>query len=246
MSSSCSSIDLIPERSRLLAPRNRLISLLIVVSVILGLPYLSGFPIMFLERLIAHVDPHQYWLGQFVAMSFSLALTVGLMKWLSPAPLADWGFNMQQWRLALLATAFCSLIWVPFTFELRDIQRPPTESVIGVTDQVGVLVYLLTLCSIGQEALYRGLCIHWLRFRWKGSWNYGGLRMSHAGLISVVVFVLAHVRLSPPYFSGWQVAASAILGFVYAVLFERTNSLLGPTLIHSMTNASVVALLIYT
>ena len=223
-----------------------LINLLIVVTVILGLPYLSGFPIMFLENIIARIDPHQYWMSQFIAMSFSLVFTIGLMKWLSPAPLAAWGFNMKQWRLALVVTAFCSLAWVPFALELRDIQRAPTGSDISVVDQVGVLAYLLTVCSIGQEALFRGLCIHWLWFRWKGSWNYGGLRLSHAGLISVIIFVLAHVRLSPPYFFGWQVAASAVLGLVYALLFERTNSLLGPTLIHSMTNTSVVLLLIYT
>lgn len=236
----------LPLRTGPAALKRRGAHLAVTVLMLFGLPLVSGFPVFLLQPQIASIDPNGYWLAQTISMGVTLVVTLVMMKWLSPQPWAAWGFNLRHWRMSLWATALFIPAWAPLAWGFSRLQAPPPGSTISPQDQVAVLLYLFTLCSVGQEVLFRGFAIPWLRQRWDGHWGHGWLRISHAGLLSAVIFMLAHVRPSPPHFDMYQLAVSLALGLVYAKLFERTGSLLGPILIHSISNTSVVALLIFS
>ena len=86
------------------------------------------------------------------------------------------------------------------------------------------------LVPISEELYFRGLLHTWF---W-GKTNRVWLRM----LASALIFGLAHAD------SIGVVAASAVIGVVNAVAYERTRSLFIPIVIHATTNSAAV-LMIY-
>lgn len=217
--------------------------LLVATAVVLVLPLLAGSPLPFLREPGLRIDPYDYWFPQTVHQISQAALTLLLMRVFSRMPLRDWGLNLRHWRLSLGVFALFSVVWLVPAWWL--VQRAPAPTTpIRPAEIAAVLAAHFLITGLTQEILFRGFVMTFLSTHWRAGSTWKGWTLSHAGLWSTLLFVLAHVKFSPPYFQPWQLAASFALGLYYAVLFERTRSLLGPALSHNYSNGAYVLLLI--
>jgi uncharacterized protein len=217
--------------------------LLFATTTVVVLPLIAGFPLPLLRGLCARLDPYQYWLPQTVHQISQALLAILLMRVFSRMPLREWGFNAREWRLSLRVVGLFYVIWLIPAYWL--VQRAPVPTTpITVSEMTAVLVSHFVITGFTQEILFRGFVMTYLSNQWKGGYEWKGWRLSSAGILSAVLFMLAHVKLSPLSVEVWQLAVSFVLGLYYAILFERTKSLLGPSLSHNDSNGAYVLLLI--
>lgn len=108
---------------------------------------------------------------------------------------------------------------------------PQTEALapIGFSWTAGLGMFLLVGLAVpfAEEVFFRGVLFRWLRDRW-------GVRA--ALVISTLIFGLVHG--DPP-----TIAAGWTLGFILALVYERSGSLWTPILIHAVNNSAKVILL---
>jgi membrane protease YdiL (CAAX protease family) len=211
--------------------------------VVVLLPLVAGFPLPFVRELGVRHDPYQYWFPQTIHQISQAGLTLVLMKASSRMSLREWGLNLHDWRLSLRVFALFCIVWLVPAYWL--VQRAPTPNTpISSGEIVAVLAAHFVITGFTQEILFRGFVMTYLLNQWNGGYEWKGWRLSHAGILATLLFMLAHVKLSPFSVELWQLAASLGLGLYYAVLFERTKSLLGPGLSHNYSNGAYVLLLI--
>jgi membrane protease YdiL (CAAX protease family) len=86
--------------------------------------------------------------------------------------------------------------------------------------------------------------ITFLSTHWSRTLRLGAIEISIAGLWSALIFTLAHVKPSPPYFWPPQILFSLVFGLAYAAMYARTHSLLGVTLAHGYSNSIYVAMML--
>jgi membrane protease YdiL (CAAX protease family) len=88
------------------------------------------------------------------------------------------------------------------------------------------------LVPISEELYFRGLIHSWFWQKTQHFW----VRV----LASSAIFGLAH------YDSIGVVAASFVIGVINAILFEKTQSLFAPIIVHMTTNSIATILLFFT
>jgi membrane protease YdiL (CAAX protease family) len=217
--------------------------LLVAATVVIGLPLLAGFPLPLLRTFGARIDPYQYWFPQTVHQMSQALLTLLLMRMFSRMPLRDWGLNLRMWRLSLAVFAGFCAAWLGPAYWLVHRAPAPATPITG-SEIAAVLISHFVITGLTQEILFRAFAMTYLACNWRGGWEWRGWRLSHAGLLATMLFMLAHVKFAPPYFALWQMIAAFGLGLYYAVLFDRTRSILGPALSHNYSNGAYVLLLI--
>lgn len=94
-------------------------------------------------------------------------------------------------------------------------------------DTIALILTVVVLVPIGEEALFRGLVRRWADRRWG--------RRAGIGL-SAIVFAVAHLTPQAMLVTG-------MLGVVLARLSDRTNGIVAPILAHATFNAIVVLIL---
>lgn len=232
----------VPRRDGILSwgPRR---DLLFVTAVALALPWLAAIVVPLVAPLVPRVDPRQYWFLQTAHQLSSLALTIAVMKMVSNRPLRDWGFNLRNAREGIgLALLFVVLTAVPIYLLMESAPQPTTP--ISNAEIAAVLLTHFFVIGFTQEVLFRGFVMTFLARQWPGILRLGPVELPAAGLWAAVIFALAHVKPSPPYFWTAQLAFAFVYGIFYAIAFHRTRSLLGPSLAHGYSNTAYVGLLL--
>jgi membrane protease YdiL (CAAX protease family) len=93
-------------------------------------------------------------------------------------------------------------------------------------------VFLSITAGICEETLFRGFMLHYLRvFPWT-------LNLTLALLVSSVIFGLNHL-----YQGAAGVAGTAIVGFLFGLLFLLTGNLLLPIILHAVIDLRMLAIL---
>ena len=104
---------------------------------------------------------------------------------------------------------------------------------LPVTRDERVLFFFVSLTAgICEEAIYRGFLIHYLM----GA--PGSLNVTLAMVVSSVIFGIAHI-----YQGVRGTIGSAILGFIFALLFVMTGNLALPMLLHALIDARVLLMI---
>lgn len=111
------------------------------------------------------------------------------------------------------------------------------------------LFFETVIVGISEELLFRGLIYGVLHKAFKQRIKLIGFSISLAGIISALIFAFAHIgfQLFPfqiTAFSPMQFLMAFGLGIFYAVLLEKTDSLLGPILAHNISDAWLSILMI--
>jgi uncharacterized protein len=114
-------------------------------------------------------------------------------------------------------------------------EAPPNSPV----DVAGRLAGCLLVVGLCEEMLFRGLLLGVLEALSPSRVRFRTLSISTAGVTIALLFALAHARSfatdSWPVALGQQVYAFAI-GVVYTRVRERSGSLLGPIVLHSVSD----------
>lgn len=163
-------------------------------------------------------------------------------EWLGIRPLRwSWGWLFAAAGLSLFLIPWRGLLGVAvqMLFEGNlDSLELRTDLILGGAVTFTWTSFLLTLLGAGilvpisEELYFRGLLHSWFWQKTARVW----LRVA----LSSTIFALAH------FDSIGVVAASAVVGVVNAILFEKTNSLFAPIIVHMTTNSFATVMLFLT
>ncbi len=232
----------------------KILDLLIVFILLQAIPQLSGFLANNTAKLIANIDPAGVFLWVSLHHIYQLLFTLFVMFVWYRKSFRDWGLNLNNYRYSLEQFGWFCLY---FTLSVTVIQILPmiiTKSYpsfnyfLNIRNVSGHLGFLFLLSGTCEEPLFRGLVMTVLYQSWKGDIQIGKFKISIAGLLATVLFVFAHVGINYrtweiTQFSIPQLLISLVLGLYYAIIFDRTRSLVGPILAHNYSNGIIYALI---
>ncbi len=158
--------------------------------------------------------------------------------------LSDWGFNLKEKSESLrIVKKFC-IGYIIFLFIGKLIYQillgwPPIIDISSIPGGiVGKIVFRFTLVGLSEEILFRALIVGLLLRGWSGHIKLGNLEIPIAGMIAALFFSLAHVGFSLfpfqiVYCDPMQLIFAFVFGVFYAILLDKTKSLLAPILVHN-------------
>jgi uncharacterized protein len=118
-------------------------------------------------------------------------------------------------------------------------QSPSFGYQVTAANIAGWLSFTWIFVGFSEEILFRGLVQTFLARTWAGVWQVGRLVIPHAGIVTTVIFCLAHINpFHPQVFWDQQVWAFG-LGLCYSTVYYRTGSLLNPILAHNYSDGLV-------
>ena len=206
------------------------------------------------------IDLKWFWLSLSILALILYASTVG--RWLARPLMAGLRWN---WSGFILGLIFIGIILAFMPAQLRSqmgLQLRQAEGSLKVWIGIGIyalifiiialnappsktehywesLAFQLTMPSLNEEIFYRGLFPVILDRCFGVSRNILGAKMGWGAIISSVIFGLAHgLSLKGGFSINWlAVAIPGFIGLIGCWVVSRTNSLLGPILMHSHGNS---------
>jgi uncharacterized protein len=161
---------------------------------------------------------------------------------------SPWGFNLNNARLSWrILWRFC-LIFLVITIAWNVVPTllnhntalgmfgPPT-----LPNMLAWLIFEWIFVGIPEEAMFRGLIQTSLMRTWSGIWRVGKVEIPHAGVVTSVLFCLAHIDPLNPHFYWQQQLFAFGLGMYYSIVRYRTGSLLNPILAHNFGDGIIVS-----
>jgi membrane protease YdiL (CAAX protease family) len=207
--------------------------LFFVAGLVLAIPWIAAIVVPLLEPMALRIDPHDYWLMPTAHQLASLVLALAAMRALSTRTWSEWGFNLQRAGLGLLLALGFAIVTTPALYLLMEHQATPTTP-ISAWEIVVVLLTHFLIIGFTQEVLFRGFAMTMLSAH----------RPVAAGLWATVIFTLAHLKFDSSQFWRPELAFAFGFGLLYAIMFHRTKSLLGPAVAHGYSNTIYVAMLL--
>lgn len=143
-------------------------------------------------------------------------------------------FSIKDWKL-IFAYSFILLVGAVIIMLLTTLigntwDNSKTESLQQNVTLLGVLVAFISAAVISpiyEEIFYRGFLYRWLRIR---------LGLTGGLIISAFIFTIVHV----PTYNVMPV--NFFSGLIFALAYERTNSIWPAVFIHGITNGIMVLL----
>jgi membrane protease YdiL (CAAX protease family) len=227
-------------------------ALLAAVAVTVVVPWVGMNAGLWSEEQLASLDPDRAFVYSIVHKLAIAAIALGLMLLVS-RDVRRWGLQAGDWRAAIPIVAVFGVIVTALNIAVDGLPYLLSGTEPGIPfwptarNVIGVLLFQFVVVAIGEELFFRGL-VHGLLWPSFGRRvRLGFFTVSVAGLVSAVVFGIAHgiyyERWSPlaiTWNPGWpQVVYATILGVYYAALKERTGSLLGPIVSHGISDGTL-------
>ena len=169
---------------------------------------------------------------------FTVSLSPGEISWLLPHP---WVRYLVEALIAIfvinsVALPVGTVIWKKLTKQPRKYSSAALKSLSyffpATWTERRWWVFLSITAGVCEETLFRGFMLHYLHvFPWT-------LNLTLALLISSVIFGFNHL-----YQGAGGVAGSAIVGFLFGLLFLLTGNLLRPIIVHGVMDLCMLAIL---
>ena len=228
--------------------------LIVVVLAATFIPRLVTILTKQVYPFVSSLDSDNVFLYQSIRHILMLLLPMVLMKlWLSRR-LYDYGFNLNDWRRSLRVFFWFCLIYLFPVFFVNVLPhiisgRPPSfRYPLSARNIACRLGYMYLLTGTGEEPLFRAFAIVVLSQSWKWVFRFWRIEISAVGLIATALFMIAHIRFTVfpfeiTYISWPQQVWALGLGLYYAIVFQKTKSLLCPVLSHGYSNGIIFTLL---
>jgi len=181
-------------------------------------------------------------------MLFALMI-MGLPFW--GKSLHEWGFNTNNSDYTLkivkkfcIGFAVCLPVGTIITQVLSGWQPILTYPATWLNYLIN-LSFSVTMPGVSEEILFRALGMGILSRNWKNHIRIGNITLSYANMFSSVIFALAHIGFTIfpfeiVYYNPMQLTFALGLGLLYGYVYEKTNSLLGPILLHNASDGIAV------
>ena len=182
-------------------------------------------------------------LHHFIQIVIALAI-MAIPGW--HRSLSDWGLNLKNSDQTFKIIIKFSIGWIIGTtiFTLvsqwLDDWPPLLDFYLSIENILIYLIFESIIVGISEEIVFRGLVYGTLSPYFSKEVKIG-FPISYAGIISAVFFAIAHIGFQFfPFaittFAPMQIFVAFTLGLFYAVLREKTGSLLGPILAHNISD----------
>lgn len=163
-------------------------------------------------------------------------------------PLPTWGLRKGMSRMGWKWVAGFSIFWVSLyglitvVYIYLDIYP---SAYYDVTDPLSLSKELLfrgVVVGPSEEILFRAFPITILLMIWPVKHHlFLSIRISSAGIATAMMFTLAHIGitffpLALTHLDPVQLFTALGFGLLYAIVFERTGSILYPVIIHSISD----------
>jgi len=187
------------------------------------------------------------WIGVYEGHIWELAFALGFIAVVGKGQFANWGLNLRNaalswqilWKFCLVFALITLAVDVAPPLLQHDLDLgvfgPPTPLNIA-----GWLTFEWIFVGIAEEIMFRGAIHTYLTESWPGVLQIRGLAIPTAGIVTTLLFCLAHINpLHPQIYWPQQLFAFG-LGIYYSVVYHRTGSLLNPILAHNCADGLIV------
>jgi membrane protease YdiL (CAAX protease family) len=235
----------------------KLFVLVLVISVAEVIPYgFAKYIADSFQSFTLQTGPLGYFLGALIHRGVQFVLVLILLKLLFRDRISSLGFNFNNKKLSLKIIAYVSVLWpiIILAFFILSIncmdgfssylsnKYPSSGSWLIASLSRDALL----LDSFAEEILYRSFVILALVRYWSGTVIIKNWSVSHATLLSVPIFMAAHISLTMfPIkvisYDPIQLVLTLFTGLLFAVSFEKTKSLFAPIVLHGYTNFIITA-----
>jgi len=203
-------------------------------------------PRLFLPAETLNAHP---WIGVYEGHVWELAFALAFMGIATRGNFSQWGFNFNNSRLSWsILWKFCIvflLIVIAWNVVPALLSHQMTLGIFGPPTLLNILAWLFfewLLGGFAEEVMFRGLIQTRLMETWSGIWRLGRLEIPHAGVVTTVLFCLAHVDpFHAPHLYWPQQLFAFGLGLYYSIVRHRTGSLLNPILAHGFGDGIIVS-----
>ena len=204
--------------------------------------------------IFQHIDPN----GSFLLISihhifqaiFALVF-IGVIKKIMNKNWSDFGFNTNEWRFAIKRVLQFCAIWfgvqsiIAVSMILSGSSPVPFHFPLTGRNFVGYFLFQVLLSGTSEEILFRAMVIFPMLFVGKRAGLSDKTNSIIAVVVSILIFMLAHVNFSfNPFmvtnFNFMQQLTVITFGSFYAYLLLKTRSLIGSMLAHNWLNGVIV------
>jgi len=162
----------------------------------------------------------------------------------------DFGFRVGDFKEGLKYVGIFTFIIFIYTLFNQIIGyyfklTPPINYILNTKNVLGTLGFQLFLSGPAEELLFRVLPISILFFIFKRrkSFKWG---ITIETIIAAVLFSLAHIQWSFSPFvinmNFYQLTYSFVLGIAYGLVYQKSNSIIYPIIMHSLSNVVYVGI----
>ncbi|MGI6036563.1 MAG: CPBP family intramembrane glutamic endopeptidase [Limnochordia bacterium] len=228
----------------------KVIDLIIALVAVSFLPRLSTYCTNGLNPLIRSLDQDGAFLWISVHHILMLILTVVVMAFYFNN-LKHWGFVFTRHEDNLKIVGWFlvaySLIEVMVAVLILGGKGSDFGHPLSFKNIFGHYCFQALISGTCEEPLFRGFAVTVLAQSWKGRLRVGKTDFSVAGILAALLFAFAHIgfRLHPFEIfrlSPMQLLSAFGYGLLYAVLFENTNSLFLPIVLHNAANVIAITI----
>ena len=217
------------------------------IAFLLAQPMAQSLRALDPDGSFLYISLHHLWQGLFAL------LVILLLARLFRIPLADFGFNLNEWRYAVRLVLQFSLFWFFFQGSIGALMMIFSDTSAAFHFPLiarnfgGYFAFQILLSGTSEEVLFRALVMTPLLVVGKKAGLTEKSNVLLAGGIATLIFMLAHINIAfnplrVTHFNLLQQLTVFTFGSFYAFLFVRTRSLLGPILAHNLLNAVIVTI----
>ncbi|WP_042351321.1 CPBP family intramembrane glutamic endopeptidase [Bacillus massiliigorillae] len=211
-----------------------------VFMMALEFGFVIGFIKFVVKPLYSEWFGNELYAGTLMGLTIAIVLLVGIYlivlrpKKLSFREVGVKPFLLKDWKTIILLTVILmvgSVILVVLTSLLGNtIENSKTEAIQQNVTFLTVSIAFISAAVISpiyEEIFYRGFVYRWLRTR---------IGFVGAILLSSLIFTIIHI----PTYNAMPV--NFLSGIIFALAYERTNSIWPSVIIHGVTNGIMVLL----
>ena len=228
--------------------------LIVVILATTFIPRLVSILTKQVYPFVSSLDPDNVFLYQSIRHILLLLLPIVLMKLWLTRRLGNYGFNLNDYKRSIrIFFWFCLIYLVPVFFvnvlpHIINGKPPWFTYPVNARNIACKLSYMYLLTGTGEEPLFRGFAIILLSQSWKRVLRIWRIEISSAALIATALFMIAHIKFTVfPFefiYISWSQQVWAFgLGLYYAIVFQKTKSLLCPVLSHGYANGIIFTIL---
>lgn len=211
----------------------------------------QGMTLLRLPRLFLSADAvtAHPWIGAYESHVWELAFALVFIGIATRGDFSSWGLNFNNARLSLrILWKFCFVflaIVIAWNVIPTLLNHHTALGIFGPPTVPNILAWLIfewAFAGLAEETMFRGLIQTALMRTWSGLWRLERIEVPHAGVVTTVLFCLAHVDPfhAPHIFWPQQLFAFG-LGMYYSIVRHRTGNLLNPVLAHGFGDGAIVS-----
>lgn len=228
--------------------KNKYFLTTLVVIILLVAPRIGTFVADKFSPLFTTIDPDEKFMWGIVHHIIQALIPIFLMFFWKKDLSIEWGFKWGNKTIGWKWVGWFTLVWVLIyvginTFNLLTQNTP--DAYYDVTNSrnfLGELFFRTFIVGPSEEILFRSFpIVLFLTAGFIKRTDIFGFEITYAGIISAVLFALAHIGFNfNPFeiyhFSIVQVVTSLGFGLLYAIVFHQTKSIYYPMIIHSISD----------